>query len=55
MWPEAIRARGTPIVFITGYDKTTASGLVLEKPYDAAALERMLNEALGARRENAKR
>ncbi len=52
---EAIRARGTPIVFITGYGKTAASGLVLEKPYDAAALERMLNEALGTRRENAKR
>jgi CheY-like chemotaxis protein len=52
---EAIRARGIPIVFITGYGKTAASGLVLEKPYDAAALERMLNEALGTRRENAKR
>jgi CheY-like chemotaxis protein len=52
---EAIRARGTPIVFITGYGKTAASGLVLEKPYDAAALERILNEALGTRRENAKR
>jgi DNA-binding response OmpR family regulator len=25
---EAIRARGTPIVFITGYGKTAASGLV---------------------------
>jgi hypothetical protein len=52
---EAIRARGNSIVFITGYGKTAASGLVLEKPYDAAALERMLNEALGTRRENAKR
>ena len=48
---EAIRARGTPIVFVTGYGKTAASGLVLEKPYDAAALERMLNEAVGARRQ----
>jgi CheY-like chemotaxis protein len=48
---DAIRARGTPIVFVTGYGKTAASGLVLEKPYDAAALERMLNEALGARRQ----
>jgi len=48
---EAIRARGIPIVFVTGYGKTAASGLVLEKPYDAAALERMLNEALDARRE----
>jgi DNA-binding response OmpR family regulator len=44
---EAIRARGTPIIFVTGYGKTAASGLVLAKPYDAAALERMLNEALG--------
>ena len=48
---EAIRGRGTPIVFVTGYGKTAASGLVLEKPYDAAALERMLNEALGTRRQ----
>ena len=48
---EAIRARGVPIVFITGYGKTAASGLVLAKPYDAAALEQMLNEALGTRRE----
>lgn len=46
---DAIRARGTPIVFVTGYGRTAASGLVLEKPYDAAALERMLNEALGTR------
>jgi hypothetical protein len=30
-----------------GYGKTAASGLVLAKPYDAAALEGMLNEALG--------
>ena len=45
---EAIKARGTPIVFITGYGKTAASGLVLEKPYDAADLERMLNRVLGA-------
>ena len=43
---EAIRARGTPIIFVTGYGKTAASGLVLAKPYDAAALEGMLNEAL---------
>lgn len=48
---DAIRARGIPIVFVTGYGKTAASGLVLEKPYDAAALERMLNEALGTRRQ----
>jgi CheY-like chemotaxis protein len=44
---EALRARGTPIVFTTGYGRTAASGLVLEKPYDAADLERMLNKALG--------
>jgi CheY-like chemotaxis protein len=48
---EAVRARGIPIVFVTGYGKTAASGLVLAKPYDAAALERMLNEALGRRRQ----
>lgn len=48
---EVIRARGTPIIFVTGYGKTAASGLVLEKPYDAAALERMLSEALGMRRD----
>jgi CheY-like chemotaxis protein len=46
---DAIRARGTPIVFVTGYGRTAASGFVLEKPYDAAALERMLNDALGTR------
>jgi DNA-binding response OmpR family regulator len=46
---EAVRARG--IVFVTGYGKTAASGLVIAKPYDAAALERMLNEALGRRRQ----
>src|SRR5262249_55530342 len=45
---DAIGAGGPPIVFVTGYGKTAAWGLVLEKPYDAAALERMLNEALGA-------
>jgi len=49
---EVIRARGTPIIFVTGYGKTAASGLVLEKPYDAAALERMLSEALGTRRDS---
>jgi CheY-like chemotaxis protein len=48
---EAIRARGIPIVFVSGYGKTVASGLVLEKPYDDATLERILNEALGTRRE----
>jgi DNA-binding response OmpR family regulator len=45
---EAIRARGTPIIFVTGYGRTAASGLVLEKPYGATDLERMLNKALGA-------
>ena len=48
---EAIRARGIPIVFVTGYGRTAASGLVLEKPYDAAALEQILNEALGTGRD----
>ena len=48
---EVIKARGTPIVFVTGYGKTAASGLVLEKPYDAAALARMLDEAVGTRRQ----
>jgi CheY-like chemotaxis protein len=48
---DAIRARGTPIVFVTGYGKMAASGLVLEKPYDAAALERILHEALGTTRQ----
>jgi CheY-like chemotaxis protein len=52
---EAIRARGKPIVFVTGYGKTAASGLVLAKPYSAAALERMLNEALDTRHECAER
>jgi CheY-like chemotaxis protein len=44
---EAVRARGAPIIFVTGYGKAGASGLVLEKPYDAADLERTLNQALG--------
>jgi len=48
---EVIRARGIPIIFVTGYGKTAASGLVLEKPYDASALEQMLSEALGTRRD----
>jgi len=48
---EVIGARGTPIIFVTGYGKTAASGLVLEKPHDAAALKRMLSEALGIRRD----
>jgi CheY-like chemotaxis protein len=43
---EAIRARGTPIIFVTGYGRSGASGLVLEKPYDAADLERTLKQAL---------
>src|SRR5215470_6460260 len=42
---EVVRARRIPVIFISGYGRTAASGLVLEKPYDAAALERMLNEA----------
>jgi DNA-binding response OmpR family regulator len=52
---EAVRARGKPIVFVTGYGKTAASGLVLAKPYNAAGLERMLNEALDTRHECAQR
>src|SRR5215470_16266747 len=47
---EAIRARGSPIVFVTGYGKTAASGLVVEKPYNAADLEQMLKQALGTKR-----
>jgi CheY-like chemotaxis protein len=47
---EAVRARGTPVIFVTGYGKAGASGLVLEKPYDAAGLERTLNQALGTGR-----
>jgi DNA-binding response OmpR family regulator len=47
---EALRERGTPIVYVTGYGKTAASGFVLEKPHNAADLERTLNRALAARR-----
>jgi CheY-like chemotaxis protein len=47
---EAIRERGTPIVYVTGYGKTAASGFVLEKPHNAADLERTLNSALATRR-----
>jgi DNA-binding response OmpR family regulator len=47
---EAIRERGTPIVYVTGYGKTAASGFVLEKPHNAAELERTLSRALAARR-----
>jgi CheY-like chemotaxis protein len=43
---EAIRERGTPIVYVTGYGKTAASGFVLEKPHNAADLERALSRAL---------
>jgi DNA-binding response OmpR family regulator len=46
---EALRERGTPIVYVTGYGKTAASGFVLEKPHNAADLERTLNRALAAR------
>jgi CheY-like chemotaxis protein len=46
---EVIRARGTPIIFITGYGETGASGLVLEKPHDLADLERALSRALNMR------
>jgi DNA-binding response OmpR family regulator len=47
---EALRERGTPVVYVTGYGKTAASGFVLEKPHNAADLERTLNRALAARR-----
>jgi DNA-binding response OmpR family regulator len=47
---ETIRERGTPIIYVTGYGKTAASGFVLEKPHNAADLERTLNRALAARR-----
>jgi DNA-binding response OmpR family regulator len=43
---EAIRERGVPIVYVTGYGKTAASGFVLEKPHSAADLERTLNRVL---------
>jgi CheY-like chemotaxis protein len=48
---DAIRERGTPVVFVTGYGKTGASGFVLEKPYNAADLERMLKQALDVGRD----
>jgi CheY-like chemotaxis protein len=47
---DAIRERGTPIVYVTGYGKTAASGFVLDKPHNAADLERTLHRALAARR-----
>jgi DNA-binding response OmpR family regulator len=46
---EAIRERGTPIIFVTGYGKTGASGFVLEKPHTAADLEYTLTRALASR------
>jgi DNA-binding response OmpR family regulator len=46
---EAVRERGTPIIYVTGYGKTAASGFVLEKPHNAADLERTLNSALASR------
>lgn len=50
---DAIRERGTPVVYVTGYGKTAASGFVLEKPHNAADLERTLNSALAATRRRA--
>jgi CheY-like chemotaxis protein len=47
---EVIRERGTPIVYVTGYGKTAASGFVLEKPHNIADLERTLSRALAAQR-----
>jgi DNA-binding response OmpR family regulator len=46
---EAIRERGTPVIFVTGYGKTAASGFVLEKPHTFADLERTLARALAPR------
>jgi DNA-binding response OmpR family regulator len=46
---EAVRERGAPIIYVTGYGKTAASGFVLEKPHSAADLERTLNRALASR------
>lgn len=46
----AIRARGLPIVFVTGYGQDgaprDAPGPVLEKPYEADDLQRALDQAL---------
>jgi CheY-like chemotaxis protein len=47
---EVIKARGAPVVFVSGYGRAGASGVVLEKPYDSADLERALNQALGTSR-----
>jgi DNA-binding response OmpR family regulator len=47
---EAIRERGTPVIFVTGYGKTVASGFVLEKPHTFADLERTLARALAPRK-----
>jgi DNA-binding response OmpR family regulator len=47
---EAVKERGAPIIYVTGYGKTAASGLVLEKPHNTADLERTLNRALASRR-----
>jgi DNA-binding NtrC family response regulator len=48
---EAIKERGMPVIYVTGYGKTAASGFVLEKPHNAADLERTLSRALETRRE----
>jgi CheY-like chemotaxis protein len=51
---QAISARGTPIIFVTGYGQAGISagmsGLVMEKPYDEARLEQVLARALGTAR-----
>src|SRR5262249_55556531 len=47
---DMIAARGLPFVFVTGYGRDGApqgSAPVLEKPYEAAGLQRALAEALG--------
>jgi len=49
---EAVCACSLPIVFVTGYGRDGAPrdlpGPVLEKPYEAADLQRVLGQALGA-------
>jgi CheY-like chemotaxis protein len=50
----AVCARRLPVVFVTGYGEDGAPrdllGPVLEKPYEAADLQRALGQALGATR-----
>jgi len=47
---EALRARGTPFIFLTGYTAPAGADAfaapILNKPFDAPHLERMLNALL---------